>query len=176
MLGLDCPFQSGGGSSVGDSGVEYLSAVGIGDRVTPFRFVLFGGDLSADVGGYRSVSEDFSRVFVETGKGGQVDTNIDCSPIRPSAMVVTGEKVDENVGAELVHRPGTVVFLQVAGETVQFSADRDGTVGGQTVGIEVGGPVGGRFDNNPTFFKGSVVSLFCFFGVGLDTQPADTGC
>jgi len=176
MLGLDCPFQSGGGSSVGDSGVEYLSAVGIGDRIAPFRFVLFGGDLSGKVGGYRSVSEELSRVFVETGKSGQVDTNIDCSSIRPSGMVVTGEKVDEDVGAELVHRPGTVVFLQVAGETVQFSADRDDTVGGQTVGVEFGGPVGGSFDNNPTFFRGLVVSLFCFFGVGLDTQPADTRC
>jgi hypothetical protein len=139
MLGLGYPFQSGGESSVGDPVVEYLSAV-VDHRVTPFRFVLVGGDLAGDVGDHRTVSEDFSWVFVGPGKRGQVDMNIDYSPIRPSGRVATGEKVDEDVGAELVHR-----------ETVEFSADRDGTVGGKTVGVEVGGPVGGRFDNDPTF-------------------------
>ncbi|MEE8407105.1 MAG: hypothetical protein V3S32_08140 [Acidimicrobiia bacterium] len=105
-------LQSGGGSSAGDPGVEYLSAVGIGDRVTPLRCLLFGGDLSGDVSYYRSVSGDLCWFLVKIGKGGQVDANINYPPIRPSRMVV----------------------------------------------VEVGGPVGGRFDKNPTF-RQSVVQL-----------------
>ncbi len=173
MLGLDHPFHCGGGSSTGDPVVEYLSAVGVGDRPPPFRFLLVDGDLSGDVGDDRFVSEELSRFLVETAEGGQVDTNIDYSPIRPSGIEVTGEKVDEGADTELVHRPGTVVSLEAAGQLVEFSADASRLVGGQTVGMEVGGPVGGRFDNNPTLLNSILISGFGLVGVGLQgyTRP-----
>ncbi len=69
-------------------------------------------------------------------------------------MMVTGEKVDEYVSAELIHCPGPVMFFQVTGETIQLSADRSGTVGEKTVDVEVGG-----YPNGDVFNVAVIVKL-----------------
>ncbi len=71
MLCLHQPFQGGGGSSGGDPGVDDLSGVGVGDRVPPFRLVLFDGDLAGDVGDNRTKPGQFAWILGESAEGGQ---------------------------------------------------------------------------------------------------------
>ena len=48
----------------------------VGDRVPPFRVVLFGGDLSGDVGDNRSEPGQFAWILGESGECFEVDSDV----------------------------------------------------------------------------------------------------
>ncbi|TDI55787.1 MAG: hypothetical protein E2O96_04525 [Acidobacteria bacterium] len=69
------PFQGGGGSPGGGPGVDHPA--GVGDRPPPFRLLLFGGDLSGDVGDNRSELGQFAWILGESGECFEVDSDVD---------------------------------------------------------------------------------------------------
>ncbi len=50
---------------------------GVGNPVAPIGILLFGGDLSGDVGDDGAVAVQLARMFRQPGEGVQVDLHVD---------------------------------------------------------------------------------------------------
>ena len=113
----------------------------VGGDDPPFGIGLFVHDSTGDVGDDRSASWDFSGYVVDSGQGGHVHPDVDHSPVGALALILVsaGEKVQEDVGSDLIDRPFVTFGLEGPGYPVDPSHRGMGVGGGQVETVEVGG-------------------------------------
>ena len=93
----------------------------------PFRFGLFGDDLSGDIGDDWSPPGDLPGFLVHPGQGGEVDPDIDHTSIGAGSVgSTTVEQVQEDVGSDLVDAPWIAFRFEAPGEPVDPSHRRIG--------------------------------------------------
>ena len=114
----------------------------VGDRVAPLGSDLFLGDPAGDVGDDRSPSGQFAGFFVQFEEGGQFDLNVDGSPVRARSLRPGPvEEIEQEVGPDLVEGPRVAGCFQLVSKLVDPSGGSLGSLGGQLVSTEVGGPI-----------------------------------
>jgi len=91
----------------------------VGGDDPPFGIGLFH-DSTGDIGYDRSPSRYFCGFVVDPGEGGHIHPHVHHSPVGPFALtlVAAGEKVQEDVGSDLVDRSFVTFGLEGLGHPV----------------------------------------------------------
>jgi len=112
----------------------------VGGDDPPFGIGLFVHDATGDVGDDRSPSRYFSGMVVDSGQGGHVHADVDDSPVSRLALILVaaGEKIQEDVGSDLVDGSFVTFGLEGPGHPVDPSHRGLGVGGGQIETVEVG--------------------------------------
>jgi hypothetical protein len=133
---LDETFLGSGGPSPGGEDVDEL--VLVVDPVPPFRLVGISDQLAGDVGDDWSPSGYLSGLVIQFQQRGQVDPDIDHTPVRTRMMflMVSGEEVQEDVGSDLVDISPVTFTFGGFGEAVDPAHGGVGPVCGEVGGME----------------------------------------
>ena len=137
----------------------------------------FVDDLTGDVGDDRSESWDFSGFVVDSGQGGHFHPDVDHSPVGALALVLVaaGEKVQEDVGSDLVDGPFVTFGFEGPGHPVDPSHRGMGVGRRQVETVEVGGAGIGHLGYDPSIFQFLLVPIPSRGRIDRDDQSLDPG-
>ncbi len=168
------------GGAAGGADLAEPARVRIGDDVPPFEAWGRQGELASQVGHDGPVAAEVAGEVVEADEGGNVDPQLDETGCLPtSAVVRTRQQLDEEVGPQLVHRPGIAGTAEPAGEAGQVRPDGRRVASRQVDADAVGGAVrvGVHLDAPP--LHGRLVPLDGSGGIQREHQaphpPLDLG-
>lgn len=174
LVGLDLTLLIGGRPPAGDSVVDDPAGVWIGCLKPPLGLGLVVGYLAGDVGDDRPVAGQLAGVVGKPCQSVEIYVDVDNATLAVLARAL--EKVEEDVGPELIHRSLFTGVTQAAGDPVEPSHDGGDPMRREIETKQVAGPVGGGFRNDSTEGDRPPVPVGGVFGVDFDTDSTDAGC
>lgn len=160
----------GGGTTSRQSDVQGAT-LGIGQQEAPLVMLRRLRDLARDVGNDRPVAAEIAGEVGQSGQGGEIDGHHERPPTRLGTLPCFRiEKVEGNIGSQLIHRPRLGLRSQPASRRIDPIANTGGTIRWKVQQEEMGGTVDSGLEYDPAFLRRGLVTVFGILGIGLDAQ------
>jgi hypothetical protein len=132
-------------------------------------------NLPSDIGNHWSVAVQLAGVSGIADQGVEVSLDMYPTAILGVPDVLAVEEVEEDIGADLIHRPGLVFGVKTAGEVVDPAGGRGDPVWGQVETEKVAGPIAGGLGDQAAIFDCLLVAFLGAVGVGFDHFTLQAG-